>query len=88
MAFKKQYTDKDVKILVSMWGDGYTATEIGKALNKSMASVRQFAHRNRKRYNLEVREGGKPPCRTTFDQEWHGCVPFGHWMITKAWSKR
>ena len=40
MAFKKQYTEKDIETLIRMWGDGYTATEVGNAIGKSMASVR------------------------------------------------
>jgi len=88
MAFKKQYTEQDVKTLVRMWHDGYTASEIGNTISKSIASVRQFAHRNRKKLNLEIREGGKPISKTTFDKEWLGSVPFGHWTITKPWSKK
>lgn len=85
MAFQKQYTEQDVKTLVRMWQDGYTASEIGQTLNKSIASVRQFAHRNRKRLNLEIREGGKPMSKTTFEQAWQGSVPHLHWTITKPW---
>ena len=87
MAFKKQYTEKDIKTLIRMWGDGYTATEVGNAIGKSMASVRQFVHRNRKKYDLEVKEGGRYIPRQTFDKQWHGSIPCGHWMITKPWRK-
>ena len=85
MAFKKQYTEKDIETLVHMWGDGYTATEVGNAIGKSMASVRQFIHRNRKKYDLEVKEGGRYVPRQSFDKQWHGAIPCGHWMITKPW---
>ena len=87
MAFKKQYTEKDIETLVQMWGDGYTATEVGNAIGKSMASVRQFIHRNRKKYDLEVKEGGRYVPRKTFEKQWSGPVIFGHWMITKPWGK-
>ena len=87
MAGAKQYQDKDIKILIQMWGDGYTATEIGDALGKSMQSVRQFIHRNREKYDLEKKEGGRPMPRSAFDKQWHGVVPCGHWMITKPWRK-
>ena len=87
MAFKKQYTEKDIETLIRMWGDGYTATEVGNAIGKSMASVRQFIHRNRKKYDLEVKEGGRHIPRKTFDKQWHGSIPCGHWMITKPWRK-
>ena len=87
MAFKKQYTEKDIETLVHMWGDGYTATEVGNAIGKSMASVRQFIHRNRKKYDLEVKEGGRYVPRQSFNKQWHGSIPCGHWMITKPWRK-
>jgi len=87
MAWKKQYEEKDIKILIEMWGDGYTATEIGDRLGKSMASVRQFIHRNRKKYNLEKKEGGRHEPRDSFDKLWHGVVPCKHWSITKPWGK-
>ena len=87
MAFKKQYTEKDIETLIRMWGDGYTATEVGNAIGKSMASVRQFIHRNRKKYDLEVKEGGRYVPRKTFEKQWSGPVTFGHWMITKPWGK-
>ena len=87
MAFKKQYTEKDIETLIRMWGDGYTATEVGNAIGKSMASVRQFIHRNRKKYDLEVKEGGRYVPRQTFDKQWHGSIQCGHWIITKPWRK-
>jgi len=87
MAWSKQYQDKDIQTLIQMWGDGYTATEIGDALGKSMASVRQFVHRNRDKYNLEKKEGGRHVPRDSFDKHWHGVVPCGHWTITKPWGK-
>ena len=87
MAWKKQYEEKDIKILIEMWGDGYTATEIGDRLGKSMASVRQFIHRNRKKYDLEKKEGGRHEPRDSFDKLWHGVVPCKHWSITKPWGK-
>jgi len=87
MAWRKQYEEKDIKILIEMWGDGYTATEIGDRLGKSMASVRQFIHRNRKKYDLEKKEAGRHMPRDSFDKLWHGVVPCKHWSITKPWGK-
>ena len=88
MAGAKQYQDKDIKTVIQMWGDGYTATEIGNAIGKSMQSVRQFVHRNREKYDLEKKEGGRHAPRSSFDKQWHGAIPFGHWMITKPWRKQ
>lgn len=88
MAWRKQYEEKDIQILIDMWGDGYTATEIGDRLGKTMSSVRQFVHRNRKKYNLEKKEGGRYVPRNSFDKQWHGVVPCGHWAITKPWRKQ
>lgn len=88
MAGAKQYQDKDIKTVIQMWGDGYTATEIGNAIGKSMQSVRQYIHRNRAKYNLEKKEGGRHAPISSFDKEWHGVVPCGHWIITKPWSQK
>lgn len=88
MSWSRQYTDKDIEILIQMWGDGYTATQIGDRLGKSMASVRQFIHRNRAKYDLEKKEGGRYENRDSFDKRWHGVIPLGHWSITKPWGKK
>jgi len=52
-----------------------------------MSSVRQFIHRNRKKYDLEKKEGGRHEPRDSFDKLWHGVVPCKHWSITKPWGK-
>ena len=87
MAGAKKYQDKDTKIVIEMWGNGHSATEIGNAIGKSMQSVRQYIHRNREKYGLEKKEGGRPMSISAFEKQWAGSVPFGHWMITKPWRK-
>ena len=87
MAGAKKYQDKDTKIVIEMWGNGHSATEIGNAIGKSMQSVRQYIHRNREKYGLEKKEGGRHRPISEFDKQWHGAIPFGHWMITKPWKK-
>jgi hypothetical protein len=85
--FTRQYSDKDVKKLIKMWEEGSTAVEIGDAIGKSKYSVRQFMHRNREKYGFEKKQPGRPFLKATFDKQWHGVVPCGHWMITKPWRK-
>lgn len=87
MAWKTQYSERDIETLIRMWEEGRTAAEIGVWLSKSTQSVRQFIHRNREKYDLEKKERGRRMSRSSFDKQWHGVVPCGHWMITKPWSK-
>lgn len=88
MSWKKQYSEQDLATFIEMWGEGCTATEIATKLNKSVNSIRQFASRYREKYNLEKREGGRVAPRHTFDKQWHGVIPLGHWSITKPWGKK
>ena len=83
--FERQYTDDDIRIMRKMWKEGSTATEIGYRLRKSQYSVRQFMHRNRKKYGFEKKAKGRPFLKCSFDKAWHGVIPCGHWMITKPW---
>lgn len=83
---KPKYTETQTKIFVDMWHQGCTAAEIADQLGGSLNSIRQFACRYRKKYGLEKREGGNTPPRKDFEKQWHGVIPCGHWMITKAWS--
>lgn len=85
MMFERQYTDDDIRIMLRMWQEGATAVEIGDKLRKSQYSVRQFMHRNRKKYGFEKKAKGRPFLKVTFDKSWHGVIPCGHWMITKPW---
>ena len=85
--FEKKYSDDDISTLIEMWKDGYTASVIAEELDKSTQSVRQFLYRNRQRYGFEKRQSGNPFVQTAFDKQWYGAVPFGHWTITKPWSK-
>lgn len=85
--FERQYSDKDIEKMIAMWQEGKTATEIGDALGKTQYSVRQFMHRNRKKYGFEKKAKGRPFLKCTFDKAWHGVIPLGHWSITKPWGK-
>jgi hypothetical protein len=83
--FQRKYSDDDIKLMMKMWQDGHTAIEIGDKLRKSEYSIRQFMNRNRKKYNFEKKQPGRPFLKCSFDKAWHGVIPCGHWMITKPW---
>ena len=85
------WTDKDIETLQRMWREGYSSYAIADAVNRKPNSVRQYVANNRdllglsKRTRYEV----KPyKSVTEFDKLWYGSVPFGHWSITKSWSKQ
>ena len=81
------WSEKDVLTLRRMLLDGKTSPEIGKALNKSAATVRQWMSNNRTSIEDVLmerpRNGGRFYC--SFEKQWKGSVPYLHWSITKPW---
>jgi hypothetical protein len=87
---RSTWTKDDVDTLVKMWKSGMSSNKIADKLKRRRSAVTQFICRNRVKLGLEKRGhdfGGRPK-RGTFDQQWHGPVPCGHWMITKPWRKQ
>jgi len=84
----KQWTDEDVNTFVTMYNDGATIQQIANSLDTSRNAVKMFAQRHRKRLGLARRIDRKQPPKSPIDKQWHGCVPFGHWTITKQWSTK
>ena len=90
MNIKQAWKQEEIDILVTMWHQGETAADIARKLNRKRSSILQYAHRNREKLGLGYRQtvARARPKNTSFEQQWHGSVPFGHWTITKAWGKK
>lgn len=84
------WTEQERSTFSEMWNSGMTRYEISQELGKSPNAIKMYVQRHRDELELEKRKtlGGRG--KTTnreFDRKWHGTVPFGHWTITKSWSK-
>ena len=90
MNFKQAWKQEEIETLVAMWHQGETAADIAKKLNRKRSSILQYAHRNREKLGLGHRQvvAKARPKNLSFEQQWYGSVPFGHWTITKAWGKK
>lgn len=86
----QSWTQKEINTLVDMWSNGDTISDIANKLKKKRSAIAQYAHRNREKLGLGYRQtvARARPKNTSFEQQWHGSVPFGHWTITKAWGKK
>ena len=88
---EQSWKQEDIKTLVEMWRNGDSIADIANKLNKKRSAVAQYAHRNRAKLGLGHRQivvRAKRKQKQPFEQQWSGSVPFGHWTITKAWSKK
>ena len=74
--------------LVYLWEQDIPAEQIGKELGVTKRSVQRYVAKNRDRLGLQPRYGRLPAGRphNTFEKEWYGPVPFGHWALTKPWK--
>ena len=92
----KAWTEQDDAQLVKLFKAGLFIDDIAQDMERSRKSVEGYLRRNRGRLGLDLRDRvefmkrgqgiaykGKKP----FEEEWLGCVPFGHWMITKPWTQ-
>ena len=84
------WNEQDLLTLRRMLADKKTSVEIGEAVNRNPTTVRQFIRNNAEKLSLDVPmiQGRYRYNPKEFDKQWYGCVPFGHWTITKPWSKR
>lgn len=90
MTINTKWEDANVERLVEMHNSGCSVKEIATDLNKSTSSVKMYIQRHKGRLGLKPRIDFKARAKSqnpAFDKEWYGCVPFGHWLITKPWRK-
>jgi hypothetical protein len=92
------WTPEQVTEVVKLYKEGLTFEEISLKIGISHASTKakitalrksgmDIPYRDRqdiaqKRIDTIAKGGRKP---SAFDREYQGAVPFGHWLITKAW---
>jgi IS30 family transposase len=86
------WTKEDVDTLVELWKAGVSSNKIAKKLNRRRSAITQYLCRNRDKLGLQKRAervGGRPrrSVKDSFEIQWAGSVPFGHWTITKPWGK-
>lgn len=83
------WSDEDIKTLRSMVAKGETSVSIAEAVGRNPSTVRQYIRNNAKKLELQlpaIRGRGQKNL-AGFDRLWYGAVPFGHWAMTKPWSK-
>ena len=92
MNTKLLWTEEQKRLLVKLWKERYTAQYIGKKIGKKPQAVRQYVSRNKHKLGLTARDftnwkNVKDKLgHERFNEQWHGSVPRGHWMITKPWK--
>lgn len=92
------WTPEEIEELVKLYLDGVPLEDLAEQVGKSYASTkakitslrkggRDLPYRDQKLIQAKRRKtlatGEKRV--TPFDKEYQGPVPFGHWLITKAW---
>jgi hypothetical protein len=87
---RSAWNEKDLETLRRMLAEGATSTEIGEAVGRNPATVRQYIRNNAHKLELllpAIRGRGEKPV-ASFDKQWYGSVPYLHWSITKPWGKQ
>jgi hypothetical protein len=92
------WTQEQLDELVKLYREGLTFETISLQLGMSHASTKakvtflrqkgvDLPYRDKQKVaekRKKTMESGKKKS-TAFDREYRGAVPFGHWLITKAW---
>ena len=91
MTINTTWEQEHIDTLVRMRNSGATVPQIADELERSHSSVKMFISRHGKSLGLRPRIDFKAPAksyRPEWDKQWQGCVPLGHWTITKQWSRK
>lgn len=95
-----QWTQEQQDKLVELYLDGVVIKEIAEAIGRTYPATRRYIENHRERLELPLRDPiacalkGQQDAKEarqfsrgpTFEQQWYGCVPRGHWSITKPWG--
>ena len=84
-----EWNDEDINTLVRLWREGSSVQQIADVLGTSRSSVKMYVQRHKEELGLERRTqktDNMKSFRDSFNKQWHGSVPYGHWLITKPWS--
>ena len=82
------WSSEEIEILCTLWKEGVNIRDIARKLRRNRSGVAQYAYRNRVKLGLEKRGPSRVKKRSqpkSFEEQWNGSVPFGHWSITKPW---
>ena len=90
----KKWPQAKINKLVTLYKQGVILDDIAEQMGISVTSVKSKIRVIREEYNLgyrdpqQVKRKARPrTVITSFDKEFSGSIPFGHWMITKPWKK-
>ena len=81
---RSTWTKEEVNVLIQMRSKNYSRAEIAVALGKKEKTLNNFLAKNASKLGLKMQQ--REPAIS--DKEWQGCVPLGHWIITKKWSQK
>ena len=88
----KRYEDGGPVASSTADGESDDTVEIAEKLNRKRSTISMFVSRHAKELGIEKRMhlcyGGRPKSTKllSFDKQWQGSIPRGHWMITKPWG--
>jgi len=82
------WTEQSIETFKSMYLNGASIKTIAETLNTTHSAVKMYAQRHRSELGLSKRIKKHDRPKSPIDKEWYGSVPYLHWTITKAWSKR
>ena len=81
------FTPDAIAKLRKLYCAGLTYDQMGEELGMKSSTVRQFVRVNLTRLGLTKRTERRHNPKT-FEKEWYGLVPRGHWTICKPWGSK
>lgn len=81
------FTVEKIAKLRKLYCAGVTYQKIGEELGMRAGTVRNFVRANASKLGL-VKRRERIHNPKTFDKEWYGLVPRGHWSICKPWGSK
>tara|TARA_R110000868_G_scaffold359930_3_gene621966 strand:- start:2199 stop:2528 length:330 start_codon:yes stop_codon:yes gene_type:complete len=93
-----KWTQDRIDKLVSLWKQNLQTREIAVRMQLSGEIVSGYVYRHGKKLGISPRTkawykeqgfrfGRRTNAAKSFEQDWAGSVPFGHWIITKPWGE-
>ena len=93
-----KWTQDRIDKLVSLWKQNLQTREIATRMCLPGDVVSGYVYRHGKKLGISPRTktwykehgfrfGRRTNADKSFEQDWSGAVPFGHWTITKPWGE-
>lgn len=85
---RSAWTYEHVDVLLRLAREGVSFHKIAKQIKKQPSTVRRFVALNRTLLGIEKRASVYVPRKPkpSFEKEWAGSVPLGHFSICKRWG--